>query len=68
MKELELVRELTKLEEISKEIKKYGIRNNTIISTLPIGIIRPIKNETPSAELFSDPFICNLFKERVKRG
>mgnify|MGYP003487196109 FL=1 len=35
-----------KLEEISREIKKYGIRNNTIISTLPIGIIRPIKNET----------------------
>lgn len=35
-----------KLEEISREIKKYGIRNNTIISTLPIDIIRPIKNET----------------------
>ena len=31
-----------KLEKISREIKKYGIRNNTIISTLPIGIIRPI--------------------------
>lgn len=35
-----------KLEKISREIKKYGIRNNTIISNLPIGIIRPIKNET----------------------
>ena len=34
-----------KLEKISREIKKYGIRNNTIISTLPINIIRPIKNE-----------------------
>lgn len=35
-----------KLEEISREIKKYGIRNNTIISNPPISIIRPIKNET----------------------
>ena len=34
-----------KLKEISKEIKKYGIRNNTIISNPPISIIRPIKNE-----------------------
>lgn len=66
MKELELLRELTPLEEISKEIKKYGIRNNTNISTVPISVIRPIKNETSSTELFSDPFICNLFKERVK--
>lgn len=35
-----------KLEKISREIKKYGIRNNTIISTLPISVIRQIKNET----------------------
>ena len=34
-----------KLEEISREIKKYGIRNNTIISNPPISIIRPIKNK-----------------------
>lgn len=36
-----------KLEKISREIKKYGIRNKTIISTLPIGIIRPIDGSIP---------------------
>ena len=64
MKELELLRELKKSVEISREIKKYGIRNNTIISTLPIGIIRPIKNETASTEPFSNLVIRNLYKER----
>ncbi len=56
-----------KLEEISREVRKDKIRNNTIISTSPISIIRPIKNETEGLSIINVLKKMELEVNKIKR-